>query len=267
MTDHSAKIAVVTGAAQGIGKACAERLYADGATVVLSDIKQDELSQTVKALDPSGERAFAMICDVGCREAIVELLKKVKDQFGRLDIMVNNAAISCSTSALELTEDELDSVLNVNLKGTFWGTQEAAKIMVEQEGGGAIVNMSSSQAVLAIPDRVPYGISKAGVNQLTRIFAIALATKGVRVNAVGPGTILTPLTIGLKDKEDAYRRILSRTPMGRLGHASEVASVASFLASDDASYITGQTIYPDGGRANLSYTVPVPDDLPELKLP
>lgn len=267
MTDHSGKIAVVTGAAQGIGRACAERLHADGATVVLSDIKQDVLAETVKTIDPTGEHAIAMVCDVGSRQAIIELLKAVTDRFGRLDIMLNNAAISCATTALELTEEELDSVLNVNLKGTFWGTQEAAKIMVDQDGGGAIVNMSSSQAILAIPERVPYGISKAGVNQLTRIFAIALATKGVRVNAVGPGTILTPLTIGLNDKEDAYRRVLSRTPMGRLGEASEVASVASFLASDDASYITGQTIYPDGGRANLSYTVPVPDDLPELKLP
>jgi len=261
---HQDKIAIVTGAAQGIGYACAERLFGEGATVVLADVNTEKASAAAVELDSSGERALPITCDVGDRLAVVDLIASTVQQFGRLDIMINNAAISCSTSALELSEEELDSVLNVNLKGTFWGTQEAAKVMVGQENGGAIVNMSSAQAELAIPDRVPYGISKAGINQLTRIFAIALATQGVRVNAVGPGTILTPLTAGLGNNEEAYRRILSRTPMGRLGQAKEVASVVSFLASDDASYVTGQTIYPDGGRAHLNYTVPVPENLPEL---
>jgi glucose 1-dehydrogenase len=262
---HQDKIAIVTGAAQGIGLACAQRLYDEGASVVLADVNDEKVNAAASSMDASGGRAVAMICDVGSRQAIVELVAATVERFGRLDIMVNNAAISCSTKALDLTEDELDSVLNVNLKGTFWGTQEAARVMVEQ-GGGAIVNMSSAQAELAIPDRVPYGISKAGINQLTRIFSIALATQGVRVNAVGPGTILTPLTAGLASNEEAYRRILSRTPMGRLGGADEVAGVVSFLASDDASYVTGQTIYPDGGRAHLNYTVPVPETLPELVL-
>lgn len=261
---HDGKIALVTGAAQGIGAACAELLFREGATVVFSDVQGDAAVRRAAALDPDGARAVALDCDVGSRTAVVGLVEAVVQRFGRLDIMVNNAAVSCSTAALELSEDELDRVLNVNLKGTFWGTQEAAKVMVAQ-GSGAIVNMSSAQAELAIPDRVPYGISKAGINQLTRIFAIALADKGVRVNAVGPGTILTPLTAGLGKNEAAYRRILSRTPMGRLGRAEEVAAVVSFLASDEASYVTGQTLYPDGGRAHLNYTVPVPDTLPDLE--
>lgn len=265
MTQHKDKIAIVTGAAQGIGLACAKRLFDDGAMVVLSDVNSDKLGKAVAKLDAAGERVVATTCDVGKRSDIVELIAATRNRFGRLDIMVNNAAVSCSTAALELSEKEFDDVLNVNLKGTFWGTQEAARLMVEQ-GAGSIVNMSSAQAELAIADRVPYGISKAGINQLTRIFAIALATTGVRVNAVGPGTILTPVTAGLSTNEEAYRRILSRTPMGRLGQASEIASIVSFLAGDDASYITGQTVYADGGRAYLNYTVPVPDDLPELGL-
>jgi glucose 1-dehydrogenase len=260
---HAGKTAIVTGAAQGIGQACAERLFEDGASVVVSDVNAEGAVRVAEELDATGTRAAAMPCDVSRRDQIVGLIGDTVERFGRLDIMVNNAAISCSTSALDLTEDEMDAVLGVNLKGTFFGTQAAAKVMVAQ-GGGSIVNMSSAQAELAIPDRVPYGISKAGINQLTRIFAIALATQGVRVNAVGPGTILTPLTAGLRDNEAAYRRILSRTPMGRLGRADEVASVVSFLASDDASYVTGQTLYPDGGRAHLNYTVPVPETLPEL---
>lgn len=264
---HHGKIAIVTGAAQGIGAACAERLFEEGATVVVSDIQAEAARAFAKHLDPAGTRAAAIRCDVGQRDQIVALVADIVARFGTLDIMVNNAAVSCATGPLEITPEEMEYVLNVNMMGTFWGTQEAARVMVAQ-GHGAIVNMSSSQAELAIADRVPYGISKAAIQQTSRIFAIALADKGVRVNTVGPGTILTPLTVGLgaPEKEDAYRRILSRTPMGRLGTADEVASVVSFLASDDASYITGQTIFADGGRAPLAYTATVPDSLPELKL-
>lgn len=266
--NHKGKIAIVTGAAQGIGAACAERLYAEGATIVVSDIQHDAATALASRLDPTRERAVAIACDVGQRDQIIALVAQTVARFERLDIMVNNAATSCASTVLEITPDEMENVLNVNLMGTFWGTQEAAKVMVRQ-GSGAIVNMSSAQAELAIPDRVPYGISKAAIQQTTRIFAVALATTGVRVNSVGPGTILTPLTIGLGDpaKEAAYRRVLSRTPMGRLGAADEVAAIVSFFASDDASYLTGQTIFPDGGRAHMNYTCDVPDPLPELKLP
>ncbi|MGO1120690.1 SDR family NAD(P)-dependent oxidoreductase [Rhodovibrionaceae bacterium A322] len=260
---HDGKVAVITGAAQGIGLACAQKLFAEGASVVLSDRQEAEAARQAALLDPSGEHALSLACDVGSKADIARLMAEVDSRFGRLDILVNNAAISVPTEILDITEDELDSVLNVNLKGTFWCSQEAARIMVRQ-GAGAIVNLSSMQAELAIPNRVPYGISKAAINQITRLFALALATKGVRANAVGPGTILTPLTAGLGANEQAYRQILSRTPMGRVGQAEEVAAVVSFLASDDASYVTGQVLYPDGGRAHLNYTVPVPAPLPEL---
>lgn len=259
---HAGKVAVVTGAAQGIGLACAARLHADGARVVLADINVEKATNAAHTLG-GGETALAVRCNVASRDEVKALIEAAVQRFGGIDIMVNNAATTVSSSPLDLTEEEFDRVIGVNLKGTLFGCQEAARVMVAR-GGGAIVNMSSMQAELAIAERVPYGISKAGINQLTKIFALALAKQGVRVNAVAPGTILTDLTRGsVLSNEESYRKILSRTPMGRCGEADEIATVVSFLASKEASYVTGQTLYADGGRLTLNYTVPV-DNLPGL---
>ena len=183
------------------------------------------------------------------------------DQHGSIDICVSNAGIVHGAEFLDLKEADFDRVIRINLKGTFLLGQMAARRMVEQvEAGrkpGTIINMSSVNAVFAIPNQVPYTVSKGGVAQLTKVMALSLAPYGIRVNAIGPGSIMTDILKAVASDEAAMNKIMSRTPMGRIGDPSEVASVAAFLASDDSSYITGQTIYPDGGRLPLNYTMPV----------
>jgi NAD(P)-dependent dehydrogenase (short-subunit alcohol dehydrogenase family) len=176
--------------------------------------------------------------------------------FGRLDVVIANAGVYTSADFLAVTEADFDRVLRTNLKSVFLCGQAAAKMMVRHGCIGSIVNMSSINAVIVNPDAVPYAVSKGGVNQLTKAMAISLSSHGIRVNALGPGTILTDLARGaVLHDASAHARILSRTPLGRLGMPEEVAAAAAFLASDDASYITGQTLYVDGGRLGLNYVV------------
>lgn len=264
---HAGKVAIVTGAANGIGLACARKLHAEGARVLMSDIDAEKVEVEARALSPSGDTAIATRCDVADCAQMVASIELAESRFGPLDIMVNNAGLSFARDVLEITNDEVDRILGINLKGTFFGTQEAAKRMAAR-GTGAIVNMSSMQAALVIPNQLPYGMSKASINQLTRIFAVALAPKGIRVNAVGPGTILTAASKrNVLQNDKARQSVLSRIPMGRLGKPSEVASVVSFLASEEASYVTGQIVYIDGGRQPLNLTVPVPEiDIDSLQI-
>lgn len=254
MTDRlKGKVALVTGAARGIGLACAEAMAREGARVVLSDV---DVKAGAEAAARLGGRFVA--CDVSRKAQVVAAVEEAVEAYGRLDIAVANAGIVHAAEFLDLEEADFDRVIAVNLKGVFLVGQAAARQMVKQGEGGAIINMSSVNAVLAIPNQVPYVVSKGGINQLTKVMAVALAPHRIRVNAIGPGTILTELarTAVLGNKE-AERKILSRTPMGRMGEPAEIGSVALFLASDEASYITGQTLYPDGGRLALNYTVPV----------
>ena len=252
------RVAVVTGAAQGIGLAISERLVAEGAGVLRRDLAAARAAEAARSIDPSGVRTRAHGGDVSKKATAIALVDAAVGAFGRLDILVNNAGITHAAEFLDLDEADFDRVLAVNLKSMFLCGQAAARRMVAQGNGGAIVNMSSANAVVAIPNQVPYVVSKGGVNQLTKVMAISLAAHGIRVNGIGPGTIATELAKqAVLGSEEAKRKILSRTPMGRLGEPSEVASIAAFLVSDDASYLTGQTIYPDGGRLALNYTVPV----------
>jgi glucose 1-dehydrogenase len=256
---HEGKVAVVTGAANGIGLATARLLHERGARVLLSDLDGAKAQEEARRLDPEGRTALGMACDVQQRENVVAAIDQAESAFGPLDIMVNNAGLSFAKDVLELETEELGRILGINVYGAFFGTQEAARRM-KKRGAGAIVNMSSMQGELVIPNQLPYGISKAGIIQMTRVFAVAMAKHGVRVNAVGPGTILTAASQrNVLQNEAARRSVLSRIPMGRLGDTREVASVISFLASDDASYVTGQCIYIDGGRQFLNLTVPVAD--------
>jgi NAD(P)-dependent dehydrogenase (short-subunit alcohol dehydrogenase family) len=254
---HQNKFALVTGAAQGLGLACAERLHAEGAKVVLVDVQAGRVQAQAERL---GERATWWAGDLAAisQAMATEIVGKAVTHFGAIDILVNNAGIIHQAEFVDFPEDAFDRVLRVNLKAPFLIGQAAAKAMIAEGRGGAIINMSSINAHLAIPTSVAYAASKGGIKQLTAVMAVALIRHGIRVNAIGPGTILTDMVKGSVMTNDAQRRaILSRTPIGRCGEPSEVASVASFLASDDASYIVGQTIYPDGGRLVLNYTVPV----------
>ncbi len=253
------KIAIVTGAAGGIGLACAQALVREGAKVLLSDIDATRGKMAARKL---GRNARFVVCDVGDATQTQALVRAAVLEWGRLDILINNAGIIHTAEFLDIEEKDFDRVLRVNLKGSFLVGQAAARQMKKQgkpkKGSYAIVNMSSVNAVLAIPNQVPYVISKGGVNQLTKVMALALAPHGIRVNAIGPGTIGTELARkAVMASEEARKRIFMRTPLGRLGDVSEIASVAVFLASDEASYMTGQTVYPDGGRLALNYVVPV----------
>lgn len=237
------KTALVTGGAKGIGAAIVQRFAAEGASVAFVDA--DEAAG--RAL--SGDTGTLFVPgDVTRRGLAAQAVAAAVERFGRLDILVNNAGITHAAPFLDLDEADFDRVLAVNLRSYFTMGQAAARQMAAQGAGGAIVNMSSVNAVLAIPDQVPYVVSKGAVNQLTRVMALSLAPHRIRVNAIGPGTIATELARkAVMASEEARRRLLSRTPMKRLGEPEEVAAVAVFLASDDASYLTGQVVYPDGG--------------------
>ncbi len=251
------KVAVVTGGAKGIGLACAKALAAEGAKVVLADVEVAAGEEAAEDIQAGGAEALFVACDVGDKAQVDALIGSAVAAYGRLDCAVANAGIVYACDFLDLAEEDFDRVLRINLKGVFLTGQAAARRMVAQGTGGTVINMSSVNAVMAIPSITPYVVAKGGVNQLTKVMALALADKGIRVNAIGPGSIMTEVFKQVVTDKAAMTGILSRTPLGRVGEPEEVAKVAVFLASEDSSYITGQTIYPDGGRLALNYTVPV----------
>ncbi|HXD07710.1 MAG TPA: SDR family NAD(P)-dependent oxidoreductase [Burkholderiaceae bacterium] len=249
------KVVVITGASQGIGAACAERFAREGARLALWDVDDAHGHALSERLSREGAHARYMHCNVASGAEVRAALKATLDAYSRVDVLINNAGIFKAADFLEVSEEDWDAVIDVNLKGAFLVGQACAREMARQ-GGGAIVNMSSVNGVTAIPSIASYNASKGGVNQLTRVMALALADRGVRVNAVAPGTIATELAAkAVLTSEEAKTRILTRTPMKRLGEPSEIADVCAFLASDAASYMTGEIVYVDGGRLALNYTV------------
>jgi NAD(P)-dependent dehydrogenase (short-subunit alcohol dehydrogenase family) len=244
------KLALVTGAAQGIGHACAEALKQDGFDVILSDI---DPAVTEAAARLGG--AAGIVCDMGDAQAVTSMFDRIEADHGPVSALVNNAGIAMPGDFLGYDLDAFDKVIAVNLRGTFVALQRAARKMVEEKIEGAIVNMSSINAQVAIPAIPAYCASKGGVMQLTKAAALALAPHNIRVNAVGPGSIDTAMMAGVNANPDALQRVLSRTPLGRVGTAREVGDVVAFLCSSKASYVTGETIYVDGGRLGLNYTM------------
>ena len=251
------KVCLITGGAQGIGEACARLFLEQGARVVIVDVDKEKGQALASQLQQQGHEILFLASDVGNKVEVDAVIAQVLAQHGRLDVLVSNAGIFKAAPFLEVSESDFDEVLRVNLKGAFLVGQAAARVMKEK-GGGAIVHMSSVNAVMAIPEIASYNVSKGGLNQLTRAMALALADDGIRVNAVAPGTIATELANkAVLTSDEARNKILGRTPMKRLGKPSEIAHVVAFLASDAASYITGEVITVDGGRMALNYTVKI----------
>jgi NAD(P)-dependent dehydrogenase (short-subunit alcohol dehydrogenase family) len=254
--DFTGKVAVITGAANGIGAACARLFAGSGAMVALWDVDVAGARGLAAELANAGARAQSFACNVARSDEVQAALADTVAAFGRVDLLVNNAGIFRAAEFLDIAEADWDAVIDVNLKGAFLVGQAVARVMAKT-GGGAIVNMSSVNGVTAIPTIASYNASKGGIDQLTRVMALALADRGIRVNAVAPGTIATELAQkAVLGSAEAAARIMSRTPLRRLGQPEEVASVCAFLASDAASYLTGEVVYVDGGRLALNYTMP-----------
>jgi NAD(P)-dependent dehydrogenase (short-subunit alcohol dehydrogenase family) len=242
------RIALVTGGAQGIGYACGEALKADGFHVILADIS-DTVMEAATALGATG-----IICDMGDPSAVTAMFDQIEAEHGPVSALVNNAGIAAPGDFLTYDLAQFQKVIGINLTGVFTALQRAAKTMVDKGIEGAIVNMSSINAQVAIPAIPAYCASKGGVMQLTKTAALALAPHNIRVNAVGPGSIDTAMMAGVNADPSAMAKVMSRTPLQRVGSPSEIADVVAFLVSEKASYVTGETIYVDGGRLGMNYT-------------
>lgn len=255
------KNVIVTGAARSIGKAVAERFAEEGANVAILDVLEERGKETAAEIAREhGVKAVFYKCDVGEKKEVDATIEQVITDFGHIDSLFSNAGITRRADFLDMAEEDWDDVIRINLKSMYLVGQKVAKHMVER-GLGSIVNMSSTSVRMTMPGISPYAASKGGVTGLTMAMSLSLAKHGIRVNAVGPGTIVTELNReALFNDPENRRNVLSRIPMMRFGTGRDVANVVLFLASDEAGYITGETIYLDGGRSGLNYTFPVPED-------
>jgi NAD(P)-dependent dehydrogenase (short-subunit alcohol dehydrogenase family) len=250
------KTAIVTGAAQGIGFGCAQRFAREGANVVLVDKSEDVGRKATQGLVNEGLSAVFMACDVGFKPEVDAMVGQAIERFGQIDILLANAGINRRADFLDFTEADWDLVIRTNLKSVFLCGQAVARHMVERKIAGSIINMASTSVKLTQPNIPAYAASKGAIASLTNAMSLSLSPRGIRVNAIGPGTIATELTrVALLGDPVTKARIMSRTPMGRVGEPEDVAGIAMFLATDDSAYVSGQVIYVEGGRMGLNYTV------------
>lgn len=249
MFDLSGKTAIVCGGSGGLGKGIAASLAKAGANVVLSSRNKNKLDEAVdEVVSRTSNEIVGIQADVTNQNDVQLLINKTIERFDKIDILVNSAGINIRKPAIEVKEEEWDYLMNVQLKSVFFTCQQVALHMINNNIKGKIINLASLTSIIAPKNIVIYSISKGGITQLTKGFAVELAEYGINVNAIGPGYFKTDLTRALLDNEESYKNILTRIPMGRIGDSySDIGGAAVFLASDEAKYITGQTIYIDGG--------------------
>ncbi|MBI3966454.1 MAG: SDR family oxidoreductase [Chloroflexi bacterium] len=240
------RISIVTGAGRGIGRAIALGFAREGAGVVIADLDPDAATSVAGEVRSLGRPALAVEVDVTQRAQVEAMVERAVAELGRVDVLVSNAGISLRQHFLELTEEVWDRVLGVNLKGVFLCGQAAARQMAKT-GGGAIINIASQRAEAPDLNQAPYAASKGGVRTLTKAMALDLAPHGIRVNAIGPGPVLTDLNRHRLAEPGEQERFLRRLPLGRIGDPDDIAGPAIFLASDEARWVTGHTLFVDGG--------------------
>lgn len=242
------KVTIVTGSRRGIGRAIALEMAKEGADVVVTDVDGVECKKVCQEIEHLGRKALAVPCDVSKRKDVENLIKKTLTQFGRIDILVNNAGVYRAIPFLEMKEHDWETIININLKGAYLCSQAALKEMVRRKTQGSIVNIASIAGEVGFANSAAYCASKGGMITLTKELALEFAANGIRVNAVGPGPIRTPMTKFISEDPKVLKAILAGVPMGRMGEPEEIAKAVVFLASDDASYITGHCLFADGGE-------------------
>lgn len=243
------KVVIITGATKGIGKACAEEFAKEGAKVVVTGRSTDLGNQVVSEIQSAGGDALFVQCDISQLDQINAMVAATVEHYGTIDVVVNNAGVNHSADFFDITEEDWDWVMSVDLKGTFFVSQAAAKVMVDQKKPGSIVNVSSVMTTLALADQIPYCAAKGGVNQLTKAMALSLVDRGIQVNCCAPGPVMTELMERVVHNEEKHRQLMDRLPIGKIATCEEIARVIMFLASKEAEQLVGQTIFPDGGRS------------------
>ncbi len=264
------RVAVITGGARGIGLACVRRFLDDGYHVVIADMDENAGHVAMSEFEAVADRVRYFDCDVADKLSVHNLIADTLGEFGQIDVLINNAGIAIKGGITDIDIDTFDRVLAVNLRGAFLVAKAVVAHMLDEienredrsrlsDRPYSIINMSSINDEVSLPDYLAYTVSKGGLRQMTKSMAIELAPLGIRVNAIGPGSVKTEMLASVVNKE-AMNKIASRTPLGRPALPEEIASVAAFLASSDSSYVTGQVIYVDGGRMALNYTMPTPEE-------